>query len=94
MMGGVGGWSTTSGYPIIWRRARRSNWAFMKSAVTIADSPMRVLTGAMSLMPHPEDAEGKPLTNSTTAALDALRFSCTQLGFNGASFGDIKHARC
>lgn len=62
-----------------------------KSAVTIADSPMRVLTGAMSLMPHPEDAEGKPLTNSTTAALDALRFSCTQFypDFDGTYFGDV-----
>ncbi|MFM9745969.1 DUF2586 family protein, partial [Streptomyces brasiliscabiei] len=49
-----------------------------KSSVTIADSPMRVLTGAMSLMPLPNDKAGKPLTNSTTAALDAQRFSCTQ----------------
>ncbi|ALQ08465.1 phage tail protein [Pseudoalteromonas sp. Bsw20308] len=62
-----------------------------KSAVTIADSPMRVLTGAMSLMPHPEDAAGNPLTNSTTAALDALRFSCTQFyaDFDGTYFGDV-----
>lgn len=62
-----------------------------KSAVTIADSPMRVLTGAMSLMPHPVDAAGKPLTNSTTAALDALRFSCTQFypDFDGTYFGDV-----
>ena len=62
-----------------------------KSAVTIADSPMRVLTGAMSLMPHPEDAAGNPLTNSTTATLDALRFSCTQFyaDFDGTYFGDV-----
>lgn len=62
-----------------------------KSAVTIADSPMRVLTGAMSLMPHPEDAEGNPLTNATTAALDALRFSCTQFypDYDGVYFGDV-----
>lgn len=62
-----------------------------KSAVTIADSPMRVLTGAMSLMPHPVDAAGNPLTNSTTAALDALRFSCTQFypDFDGVYFGDV-----
>lgn len=62
-----------------------------KSSVTIADSPMRVLTGAMSLMPHPTDAAGKPLTNSTTAALDALRFSCTQFypDFDGVYFGDV-----
>ena len=62
-----------------------------KSAVTIADSPMRVLTGAMSLMPHPEDAASNPLTNSTTAALDALRFSCTQFyaDFDGTYFGDV-----
>lgn len=62
-----------------------------KSAVTIADSPMRVLTGAMSLMPLPEDAAGNPLTNATTAALDALRFSCTQFypDFDGVYFGDV-----
>lgn len=62
-----------------------------KSAVTIADSPMRVLTGAMSLMPLPTDAAGNPLTNSTTAALDTLRFSCTQFypDFDGVYFGDV-----
>ncbi|WOC25860.1 DUF2586 domain-containing protein [Pseudoalteromonas sp. N1230-9] len=62
-----------------------------KRSVTIADSPMRVLTGAMSLMPLPEDAEGKPLTNTTTAALDAQRFSCTQFyaDFDGVYFGDV-----
>ena len=62
-----------------------------KSSVTIADSPMRVLTGAMSLMPLPTDAAGNPLTNATTAALDALRFSCTQFysDFDGVYFGDV-----
>lgn len=62
-----------------------------KRSVTIADSPMRVLTGAMSLMPLPTDAAGNPLTNSTTAALDALRFSCTQFypDFDGVYFGDV-----
>ncbi|MCG7552077.1 DUF2586 domain-containing protein [Pseudoalteromonas sp. Of11M-6] len=62
-----------------------------KRSVTIADSPMRVLTGAMSLMPLPEDAAGNPLTNATTSALDALRFSCTQFypDFDGVYFGDV-----
>ncbi|MCQ8882733.1 DUF2586 domain-containing protein [Pseudoalteromonas shioyasakiensis] len=62
-----------------------------KSSVTIADSPMRVLTGAMSLMPLPVDATDNPLTNATTAALDALRLSCTQFypDFDGVYFGDV-----
>jgi hypothetical protein len=62
-----------------------------KRSVTIADSPMRTLTGAMSLAPLPVDKNGKPLTNSTTAALDALRFSCTQFyaDFDGVYFGDV-----
>ncbi|MDK2595210.1 DUF2586 domain-containing protein [Pseudoalteromonas obscura] len=62
-----------------------------KRSVTIADSPMRVLTGSMSLMPLPEDSSGNPLTNATTLALDSLRFSCTQFysDFEGVYFGDV-----
>ena len=39
----------------------------------------------------PEDSAGEPLTNATTAALDALRFSCTQTyaDFDGIYFGDV-----
>ncbi|WP_299002317.1 DUF2586 domain-containing protein [uncultured Shewanella sp.] len=63
-----------------------------KRSVTIADSPMRVLTGAMSLSPAPLDKNGAPLTNATLAALDAQRFSCTQYypGFDGTYFGDVQ----
>ncbi|MCF6442349.1 DUF2586 domain-containing protein [Pseudoalteromonas luteoviolacea] len=61
-----------------------------KRSVTIADSPMRTQTGAMSLMPLPTDKNGDPLTNSITAALDSARFSCTQFyaDFDGVYFGD------
>ena len=62
-----------------------------KRSVTIADSPMRTKTGAMPLMLAPEDSAGEPLTNATTAALDALRFSCVQFypDFDGTYFGDV-----
>lgn len=62
-----------------------------KRSVTIADSPMRTQTGALSLMPSPVDKSGAPLTNAVTAALDALRFSCVQFytDFDGIYFGDV-----
>ncbi len=62
-----------------------------KSSVTIADSPMRVQTGSMSLLPSPIDKNGSPLTNAVTKALDAIRFSCTQFypDFDGIYFGDV-----
>ncbi|CED59257.1 Prophage PSPPH06, putative tail sheath protein [Moritella viscosa] len=62
-----------------------------KRSVTIADSPMRVQTGAMSLQPTPIDNNGQPITNAVTAALDAVRFSCVQFypDFDGIYFGDV-----
>ena len=62
-----------------------------KRSVTIADSPMRVLTGPMSLLPEPVDKTGAPLTSAATAALDTLRFSCVQYypDFDGAYWGDV-----
>ncbi|WP_018692517.1 DUF2586 domain-containing protein [Algicola sagamiensis] len=62
-----------------------------KRSVTIADSPMRVQTGALSLMSLPSDKSGAPLTNAVTAALDSLRFSCTQFytDLDGIYFGDV-----
>lgn len=62
-----------------------------KRSVTIADSPMRVQTGALSLLPLPVDNAGAPLTSAVTAALDAIRFSCVQFypDFDGVYFGDV-----
>ncbi|MBD1582796.1 DUF2586 domain-containing protein [Pseudoalteromonas sp. S16_S37] len=62
-----------------------------KRSVTIADSPMRTKTGAMSLLTAPVDSAGTPLTNATTSALDALRFSCVQYytSLDGTYFGDV-----
>lgn len=62
-----------------------------KSSITIADSPMRVQTGALSLSPSPVDKLGLPLTSAVTAALDNIRFSCTQFypDFDGIYFGDV-----
>jgi hypothetical protein len=62
-----------------------------KRSVTIADSPMRVQTGALSLLPSPIDKSGSPLTSAVTAALDALRFSCVQFypDYDGIYFGDV-----
>ena len=62
-----------------------------KRSITIADSPMRVQTGALSLMPLPVDSADEPLTSAVTAALDVLRFSCVQFypDFDGIYFGDV-----
>jgi len=62
-----------------------------KRSVTIADSPMRVKTGSLSLLPKPVDKNGTPLNNAVTKALDAIRFSCTQFypDFDGVYFGDV-----
>ena len=62
-----------------------------KRSITIADSPMRVQTGALSLLPLPVDKDGAPLTSAVTAALDAIRFSCVQFypDFDGTYFGDV-----
>ncbi len=62
-----------------------------KRSVTIADSPMRTQTGAMSLTGTPVDTNGAPLTNAVLAALDNIRFSCTQFypDFDGTFFGDV-----
>ncbi len=62
-----------------------------KRSVTIADSPMRVLTGPLSLLPAPVDKDGKPLTGAVTAALDVIRFSCIQFytDFDGIYFGSV-----
>lgn len=62
-----------------------------KRSVTIADSPMRTQTGALSLLPSPVDKDGNPLTNAVTASLDAIRFSCVQFypDFDGIYFGDV-----
>jgi len=62
-----------------------------KRSITIADSPMRVQTGALSLKPLPVDSAGTPLTSAITAALDAIRFSCVQFypDFDGIYFGDV-----
>lgn len=62
-----------------------------KRSVTIADSPMRTQTGALSLLESPVDKNGAPLTNAVTAALDAIRFSCVQFypDFDGIYFGDV-----
>ncbi len=62
-----------------------------KRSITIADSPMRTQTGAMSLTGIPVDKNGSPLTNAVLAALDNIRFSCTQFypDFDGIYFGDV-----
>jgi hypothetical protein len=62
-----------------------------KRSVTIADSPMRVLTGAMSLAAAPVDKLGLPLTSAVTAALDNIRFSCPQFypDYAGIYFGSV-----
>ncbi len=49
------------------------------AAVSIADSPMRVATGALvGLGPTPVDKEGVPLASATLAELDKMRFSVPQ----------------
>jgi len=59
--------------------------------VSIADSPMRVATGAvLGLGPVPVDAEGVPLTSAVRAELDKSRFSVTQTyaDYEGVYWGD------
>lgn len=49
------------------------------AAVSIADSPMRVATGALiGLGSTPEDKDGVPLSPATLAELDKMRFSVPQ----------------
>lgn len=63
-----------------------------KYAVTVADTPIRVATGPMiGLGSTPIDSAGIPLPSATTAALDDMRFSCTQTypDFDGVYFGDV-----
>ena len=61
------------------------------AAVSVADSPMRVATGAvLGLGPTPTDAEDVPLQSATRSTLDAARFTVTQtyVGYPGVFFGD------
>lgn len=59
--------------------------------VSIADSPMRVATGALiGLGPTPTDKDNVPLSSSTLAALDKLRLSVAQTypDYPGVFWGD------
>lgn len=61
------------------------------AAVSIADSPMRVATGAvLGLGPVPIDSEGKPLPSAVRAELDKARFSVSQTypDYPGVYWGD------
>ena len=61
------------------------------AAVSVADSPMRVATGAvLGLGATPLDKEDVPLQSATRATLDAARFTVTQTytGYPGVFFGD------
>ena len=61
------------------------------TAASIADSPMRVATGAvLGLGPTPEDSENVPLPSATRAELDKARFSVSQTysDFPGVYWGD------
>ena len=61
------------------------------SAVSIADSPMRVKTGALvGLGETPVDMNGDPLELDTLYTLDAARFSVTQTypDYDGVYWGD------
>ena len=61
------------------------------AAVSIADSPMRVATGAvLGLGPEPKDLEGVPLPTAVLAQLDAARFSVPQTypDYPGVFWGD------
>ncbi|MCL8302178.1 DUF2586 domain-containing protein [Pseudomonas mosselii] len=61
------------------------------AAVSIADSPMRVATGAVQgLGAVPQDKEGIPLPSAIRAALDADRFSVSQTypDYPGVYWGD------
>lgn len=61
------------------------------AAVSIADSPMRVATGAVQgLGPVPKDQDDIPLPSAIRAALDADRFSVSQTypDYPGVYWGD------
>jgi len=61
------------------------------SAVSIADSPMRVATGALlGLGPVPQDKDGVPLDRSVRIELDKSRFSVSQTytDYPGVYWGD------
>ncbi|NWB99079.1 DUF2586 family protein [Pseudomonas gingeri] len=61
------------------------------AAVSVADSPMRVATGAvLGLGPVPVDMEGIPLPSSIRAELDKSRFSVSQTyaDYPGIYWGD------
>ncbi len=61
------------------------------ASVSIADTPMRVATGAVeALGPTPADKDGVPLQSATRAVLDAARLSVTQTypGYPGVYWGD------
>ncbi|VVN03843.1 hypothetical protein PS684_05021 [Pseudomonas fluorescens] len=61
------------------------------AAVSIADSPMRVATGAvLGLGDVPKDMEGVPLTSAVRAELDKSRFSVSQTypDYEGVYWGD------
>lgn len=61
------------------------------ASVSIADSPMRVATGALvGLGPTPVDKDGVPLASATLAELDKMRFSVPQSypDYPGMFWGD------
>ncbi|MES2869585.1 MAG: DUF2586 domain-containing protein [Pseudomonadota bacterium] len=61
------------------------------TAASIADSPMRVATGAvLGLGPTPEDSDSVPLPTATRAELDKARFSVSQTysDYPGVYWGD------
>lgn len=61
------------------------------AAVSVADSPMRVATGAvLGLGPVPVDADDVPLTSATRSELDKVRFSVSQTytDYPGVYWGD------
>jgi hypothetical protein len=61
------------------------------AAVSVADSPMRVASGAvLGLGPVPADVEGVPLPSATRAELDKARFSVSQTypDYPGVFWGD------
>lgn len=61
------------------------------AAVSIADSPMRVATGALlGLGPTPVDSEGVPLPSAILSELDKARFSVPQTypDYPGVYWGD------
>ena len=61
------------------------------AAVSIADTPMRVASGAvLGLGPVPSDSEGVPLPSAIRAELDRARFSVSQTypDYEGVYWGD------